>query len=109
MLGASRYVEVNYLLARAFGEHPDWAKSPPDVKVAYVDADQLDRIIASLKTDIERRPSSASLRFVLGYVLYASGQPAEARPYLQRAANMREDEKGPEHAVLEAMDAKEKK
>jgi hypothetical protein len=46
----------------------------------------------------------------MGYVLYASGRPAEARPYHVRAANMRgEDEKGPEAAVLQALDAREKK
>jgi tetratricopeptide (TPR) repeat protein len=109
-LGASRYVEVNYILARAFADHPEWAKSVPDPKAAYVDSDQLDRILANLAADIEHRPGSASLRFVMGYVLYASGRPAEARPYLVRAANMRgEDEKGPEAAVLQALDAREKK
>jgi len=110
MLGASRYVEVNYVLARAFADHAEWAKSVPDLKAAYVDGEQVDRILANLTTDIEQRPSSASLRFVMGYALYASGRADEARPYLVRAANMRgEGEKGPERAVLAAMDALEKK
>ncbi len=110
MLGASRYVEVNYVLARAFADHPEWAKSVPDLKAAYVDSDQVERIVTNLTTDVEQRPSSASLRFVMGYVLYASGRAEEARPYLVRAANMRaEGEKGPERAVLATLDPREKK
>jgi len=103
MIAAQRYVEASYLVARVLAGHPDWARSVPDIKTAYVDPDQWQRTVADLKESIAKSPDSTAFQFVAGYVLYAAGQPAEARGFLTKAAELRGNQKGPEQLLLAAI------
>jgi len=109
LLVAGRYSEVDFLLTRALADHPEWARSLPDLTKVYSQDDAVDRIIEDLTAAIERQPESPKYQFVMGYVLDAAGRPAEAKPHLEQAATLRgKDVKGPESSLLDAINASPK-
>jgi hypothetical protein len=103
MVASGRHVEAGYALGAALKAHPEWVKSIPNLKAAYPKSDQWDRVFEDVTADLEKSPDSPVLQFMVGYVLYAGGQPAAARPYLEKAAALRGSVAGPEQVLLGAM------
>jgi Tfp pilus assembly protein PilF len=64
----------------------------PDSRVGLADAKlkagRLDEAEATLRAGLQRQPDAAELNYTLGVLLKHTGRAAEARPYLERAAEM---------------------
>ena len=86
LIGLGYYNQSALVLARYLAKHPDWAQGPPDVSKAFTQEGVYDRAVESLQQTLKAQPASAPHNFLLGYMLYAAGQKAEARPYLEAAA-----------------------
>jgi len=86
LVGLGYYNQAALVLERYLRKNPDWAKQPPDLSKAYTEEGVYDRAVESLRQSVKAQPESPTYNFLLGYVLYAGGQRAEARPYLEAAA-----------------------
>jgi tetratricopeptide (TPR) repeat protein len=104
LVGLGHYNQAALVLARYLAKHPDWAEAPPDIASAYSDPGVYDRVVEELQRTVEARPESATHTFMLGYVLYAGGRRAEARPYLESAAAA-EEKRQAAQALLDAFAA----
>lgn len=105
LLAGGRYYRAALAVERAFERRPEWARKPPNPQSVFPNEVTYDRVVRELKERLSLRPGDRRLNLVLGYVLYAAGEPDEATPYLEKAV---EGEERPEKAptvILEAIAA----
>jgi hypothetical protein len=109
LLGARSYLQASVALQRALTQHPDWVQAVPDLRTAFAKPESYGRVVEDIKVNLEGDPDNRGYNFLLGYVYYAGGDMTAARSYLQQAAKARDAQKGPEKALLDAIDARKAK
>ena len=105
MLGLRSYLQAAVVLQGQLLKHATWLKTMPDIRAAYATPEAYGRILDQLKALLETDPDSPSYSFLLGYVYFAGGDNAAARPYLEHAAKLRGEKQGPEKLILTAMES----
>lgn len=106
LLGRMLYAHAALLLERALKAHPDWAAQVPDLNTVYAKPELLERILTDLNNENRDQPQNVSTWLLLGYVHFATGQYAEAKPFLLDLARTRNIEPGPEQGLLKVIEAK---
>ena len=102
ILGGRNYLQASVVLQGQIMRHATWLKMMPDIRSAYSRPETYARIIDNLKIQLETEPDSLNYNFLLGYVYFAGGDAAAARPYLAHAAKLRGGKQGPEKFILTA-------
>jgi len=103
MLGSRNYLQATVVLQGQLLKHATWLKRMPDIRAAYPTPEVYGRILDNLKVLLETEPDSPNYNFLLGYVYFAGGDNAAARPCLEHAAKLRGEKQGPEKFILTAM------
>lgn len=107
ILGVRNYLQASVVLQAQLLKHATWLKMMPDLRSAYPKPEIYDRIIVDVKSQLETEPANLNYSFLLGYVYFAGGDNALARPCLEQAAKLRGAEKqGPETFILIAMEGR---
>jgi tetratricopeptide (TPR) repeat protein len=107
ILGVRNYLQASVVLQAQLLKHATWLKVTPDLRSAYPKPEIYDRIIVDVKNQLETEPANLNYNFLLGYVYFAGGDNALARPCLAQAAKLRGAEKqGPETFILIAMEGR---
>jgi len=103
MLGSRNFLQASVVLQGQLLKHATWLKMMPDIRAAYPTPEGYSRILGNLKLLLETEPDSPNYNFLLGYVYFAGGDHAAARPCLEHAAKLRGEKQGPEKFILTAM------
>jgi hypothetical protein len=107
IIAMRNYLQASLVIQNGLARHPEWAKAVPNIQTAYSDPEVYARTVASLKAFLQGEPKSLGYNFLLGFVYYASGDMAAARPCLERVANLRGEKPGPEKTILSAMEGRQ--
>ncbi len=75
---AGDYEYAAYAIRRGMDRVPSWGKNEMDPRYLYGKSADLDRHLAALTAHVERDPANGDARFLLGYMLYFTGQYAPA-------------------------------
>ena len=75
---AGDYESAAYAIRRGMDHVPSWGKDEMDPRYLYAKSADLDRHLAALTAHVERDPANGDARFLLGYMLYFTGQYAPA-------------------------------
>jgi len=88
LFALGRYKDAVDLLRRAFELQPELTYQPYDARSDYGRMRDFDDHLRTLQRHLTREPQDDYALILMGYVLYYTDGPTQARPYLERAAKI---------------------
>jgi hypothetical protein len=106
LIALGRYEQAAKALKKGLSLDPDWPRSNFRLDDLYGD----NRVVKAahreaLAQDATAQPDDSDLLFLLGVVLYFDGQPDRARPFFQRAGDLRPADRAHIGAFLKMLPA----